>query len=84
MLDIAEVAAKVLTNSGHEGKAYALAGPVALTYIQVAKILGSTIGKPVRYIIPPEAFGQTLRQYGHARVARECNTRLRGPRGVGT
>jgi len=63
--DIAEVAAKVLTSSGHEGKAYALSGPEALTYSQVAEILGAAIDKPVRYIsIPPEAFGQTLRQYG--------------------
>src|SRR6266480_5867662 len=37
--DIAEIAAKVLTGAGHEGKTYPLTGPEALTMTQVAEKL---------------------------------------------
>jgi uncharacterized protein YbjT (DUF2867 family) len=63
--DIAEVAAKVLTTAGHEGRTYALSGPESLTYAQVAETFTAALGKPVNYVpIPPEAFGQSLRQFG--------------------
>src|SRR5438309_10535611 len=54
--DIAEVAATVLTNPGHEGKIYPLTGPVALTMTEVAEKLSAATGKTIRYInVPPEA-----------------------------
>jgi uncharacterized protein YbjT (DUF2867 family) len=53
--DIAEIAALVLSGSGHEGKTYPLTGPEALTMTEVAAKLSAATGKPVRYVnVPPE------------------------------
>jgi uncharacterized protein YbjT (DUF2867 family) len=53
--DIAEIAAKVLTESGHEGKVYSLTGPEALTMAEVAARLAAATGKAIRYVnVPPE------------------------------
>lgn len=53
--DIAEVAAIILTTSGHEGKIYPLTGPEALTMAEVAEKLSAATGKSIRYInIAPE------------------------------
>jgi uncharacterized protein YbjT (DUF2867 family) len=65
--DIGAVAAKVLIEgpATHGGKIYALSGPEALSYGQMAQILTEAVGKPVAYIdVPPDAFKQTLLQYG--------------------
>ena len=43
--DIAEVAATVLTNPGHEGKTYPLTGPEALSMTEVAEKLSAVTGK---------------------------------------
>jgi uncharacterized protein YbjT (DUF2867 family) len=57
--DIAEIAAKVLTGSGHEGKTYPLTGPEALTMTEVAEKLSAAAGKTIRYVnVPPEAARQ--------------------------
>jgi uncharacterized protein YbjT (DUF2867 family) len=57
--DIAEIAAKVLTSPGHEGKTYPLTGPEALTMTEVAAKLSAATGKPIRYVnVPPEAARQ--------------------------
>ena len=57
--DIAEIAAKVLTGSGHEGKTYPLTGPQALTMTEVAEKLSAATGKAIRYVnVPPEAARQ--------------------------
>ena len=53
--DIADVAADVLTGSGHEGKTYPITGPDALTMTEVATELSTAAGKPIRYVdVPPE------------------------------
>jgi uncharacterized protein YbjT (DUF2867 family) len=53
--DIAEIAVRVLTGSGHEGKTYPLTGPEALTMTEVAAKLSAATGKPIRYVnVPPE------------------------------
>jgi uncharacterized protein YbjT (DUF2867 family) len=53
--DIAEVAAIVLTGSGHEGKIYPLTGPEALTMAEVAARLSVVTGKAIRYVnVAPE------------------------------
>jgi len=53
--DIAEVAATVLTSSGHEGKIYLLTGPEALSMAEVAEKLSIATGKPIQYInVAPE------------------------------
>ena len=53
--DIAEVAATILTGSGHEGKTYPLTGPEALSMAEVAEMLSAATGKPIQYVnVAPE------------------------------
>jgi uncharacterized protein YbjT (DUF2867 family) len=57
--DIAEIAAKVLTGSGHEGKTYPLTGPEALTMTEVVAKLSTATGKTIRYVnVPPDGARQ--------------------------
>jgi uncharacterized protein YbjT (DUF2867 family) len=51
--DIGEVAAKVLTEEGHEGKVYTLTGPAAISFYEVAEALSEVLGKEVRYVNIP-------------------------------
>ncbi|MFI5954958.1 hypothetical protein [Cryptosporangium sp. NPDC051539] len=44
--DVAAVAAAVLTEDGHERRAYDLTGPAAITPHQQAEALGDAIGEP--------------------------------------
>src|SRR5439155_13439138 len=53
--DIAAVAVKALTGSGHEGRAYDVTGPEALSAAEQVQILSSAIGKPLRYVDVPDA-----------------------------
>jgi uncharacterized protein YbjT (DUF2867 family) len=53
--DIAAVAAKTLTEPGHEGRAYLLSGPEALTYAEIAAKLSAVTGRPVAYVDIPDA-----------------------------
>jgi uncharacterized protein YbjT (DUF2867 family) len=48
--DIADVAVAALTQPGHDGKAYALTGPAALTRDEVAEKLSRAIGRDVKYV----------------------------------
>ncbi len=48
--DIAAVAVKSLTESGHEGKAYTLTGPEALTYDELASELTKVLRRSVNHI----------------------------------
>ena len=48
--DNAAVAAKVLSESGHEGKIYELTGPAALTFGEVAEKLSAVAGRKVQYV----------------------------------
>lgn len=48
--DIASVAAKVLTTSGHEGQAYTLTGGEALTPQRQAEIIGEALGQQIRVV----------------------------------
>ncbi len=63
--DIASVTVKVLTSQGHEGQAYALTGPEALTNEQVAEKLSRTLGRTIRYVdLSPENFKKGLLSAG--------------------
>jgi uncharacterized protein YbjT (DUF2867 family) len=55
--DIAEVAATILTEPGHEGKIYPLTGPEALSMAEVAEKLSAATGKSIQYVnvTPDEA-----------------------------
>lgn len=48
--DVARVAARVLTSPGHDGRAYALTGPEALTYPQAAEVFSRVLRRPIRFI----------------------------------
>ena len=54
--DIADVAAKVLTEDGHQGKTYTLTGPASISLHDVAAGLSQALGKQVNYVdVPLEA-----------------------------
>ncbi|HEY1024322.1 MAG TPA: SDR family oxidoreductase [Sphingobacteriaceae bacterium] len=63
--DIAAVAAKALTENGHEGKAYTLTGPEPLSNARVAEILSSVTGREIKYIdIPEDQARRAMREAG--------------------
>ncbi|MEW6736544.1 MAG: SDR family oxidoreductase [Acidobacteriota bacterium] len=51
--DIAAIAAKVLTENGHEGETYVITGPQALTFKDVAAKLSTLLGKTITYVDVP-------------------------------
>jgi uncharacterized protein YbjT (DUF2867 family) len=54
--DLAAVAALTLTEDGHDGRTYALTGPEALTYHDVATQLSQVLGRTVQFVdVPDEA-----------------------------
>ena len=63
--DIAEVAAAILTDDGHQGQTHVLTGGRAITYSEIAAAFQSELGHDVAYVdVPPEAFGENLRGFG--------------------
>jgi uncharacterized protein YbjT (DUF2867 family) len=48
--DIAAVAARVLTEEGHDGKTHTLTGPAAISFHDVARILSGILGREVSYV----------------------------------
>lgn len=50
--DIATVAAKILTEDGHENKGYSLTGCEALDYYEVADIISKELGETITYVNP--------------------------------
>jgi len=63
--DINAVAARALTDSGHEGKTYVITGPEALTFQQVAETLSSVLGRTIDYVdVPLSAAADSMRTSG--------------------
>jgi uncharacterized protein YbjT (DUF2867 family) len=63
--DVAAVAAVVLTTAGHEGRAYDVTGPEALSYADIAGKLSRSMGRPVRFVdVPDEAVKTALLGFG--------------------
>ncbi|MEX2104435.1 MAG: SDR family oxidoreductase [Bacilli bacterium] len=63
--DIAKVAYHVLTEEGHENKAYYLSGPSAISYSDIADILSSVTGKSVKYVdVPADVAQQSMLEAG--------------------
>jgi uncharacterized protein YbjT (DUF2867 family) len=57
VIDIAEVAAEVLTGSGHEGRIYPITGPESLSMSEVADKLSAATGLAIRYVdVSPDDF----------------------------
>ncbi|MEO7048663.1 MAG: SDR family oxidoreductase [Ferruginibacter sp.] len=50
--DVGEAAAMVLTTTGHEGKAYAIAAETAYSFENIAEMLSEISGKKVKYLRP--------------------------------
>ena len=67
--DVAAVAARALVEDGHDGKAYTPTGPSALTYDEIARILTTELGRPIRYADPGlVAFWRRVRRRGTPRA----------------
>ena len=59
--DIVDVAAKVLTEDGHQGKTYGLTGPASISFHDVAAGLSKALGKEVNYAdVPLEAGRESM------------------------
>jgi uncharacterized protein YbjT (DUF2867 family) len=64
-VDIAAVAVKALTGTGHESKGYTLTGPESLNGAGYAAKLSSVLGKPVKFVdVPPEAARDVMLKSG--------------------
>lgn len=77
--DIADVAATVLTESGHAGATYTLTGPRATTHAEIAASLSSASGRDITFapvtseqfaaalegLMPPWQLGGLLEDYAH-------------------
>jgi uncharacterized protein YbjT (DUF2867 family) len=54
--DIASVAARALSQPGHNGKVYELTGPELFTIGEMVQVISKVLGKPIQYMdIPPIA-----------------------------
>ena len=53
--DIAEATVRILTEEGHENKAYDFTGPESISYFDVAATLSKILDKPVTYVPVPVA-----------------------------
>jgi uncharacterized protein YbjT (DUF2867 family) len=53
--DIAAVARVILTNAGHQGRAYDVTGPKSLTIGDMVSILSRVLNIPIQYVDVPEA-----------------------------
>jgi NAD(P)H dehydrogenase (quinone) len=63
--DLAEAAAVVLANKGHENKTYQLTGSQLVSFTDIAQFLSEASGKQVTYTdIQPEAFEKHLQEIG--------------------
>jgi uncharacterized protein YbjT (DUF2867 family) len=59
--DVAAVAVRALTASGHEGRAYELTGPEALSVAEQAATIAAVTGRPIRFVdVTPEAAKQGM------------------------
>lgn len=76
--DVADVALRCLTESGHEGKVYTLTGPEALSFYDIASHLSHALGKPVQYHpISPDQAAKAMRDGGLPEPAVALVTALR-------
>ncbi|MFW6000501.1 MAG: SDR family oxidoreductase [Halorubrum sp.] len=63
--DVAAVAATVLTEPGHAGRAYDLTGPAALDFHEVAEVFSDVLDRPIEYADPSRLpFGRHMYRRG--------------------
>lgn len=71
--DVAAVAAAVLTEDGHDGKAYDLSGPRALTFAEATRTIAEAAGRPIRYEeLTPAAYRAELLSEGWPEAAADA------------
>jgi uncharacterized protein YbjT (DUF2867 family) len=67
LVDVAEVAARVLTGDGHDGATYELCGPEVLEQGDIAAVLARRLSRPVRLeIVQREEWAQQALGAGFA------------------
>lgn len=60
--DIAAAAATVLTEPGHQGQAYTITGPAAVTHAEIAEAISTATGRTVVFVdVDPDTFAGALR-----------------------
>jgi uncharacterized protein YbjT (DUF2867 family) len=65
LADVAEVAARVLTEAGHEGATYELVGTLPLSQVEVAEVISAQVGRSVTATeLPLEQWEQQARAQG--------------------
>ncbi len=63
--DIAAATVKVLSGPGHEGRAYTLTGPEALSSAEIAEKFSRHLGRRITYVdLPPAEFRKALSSVG--------------------
>jgi|SoiMethySBSTD1v2_1073268.scaffolds.fasta_scaffold668782_1 uncharacterized protein YbjT (DUF2867 family) len=63
--DIADVAVAALTTAQHDNQSYALTGPEALTFTEMAQQLSRAVGRTITYVdVPPAAMRAALADLG--------------------
>jgi uncharacterized protein YbjT (DUF2867 family) len=83
--DVAKAAFALLHGDGHEGKAYEITGPEALTMAEVADRLSSVLGQPVRYVnVAPQEKRQALLAAGAPPAFADAMDELFGERRRGS
>jgi uncharacterized protein YbjT (DUF2867 family) len=58
--DVAEIAAKVLIEKGHDGRIYTLTGSSAPTFAEIASALSFETARDIRYVSPPLFVARTM------------------------
>ncbi|MEU4605380.1 NAD(P)H-binding protein [Kribbella sp. NPDC023972] len=59
--DLAEVAATVLTSTGHDGRIYDLSGPESITFADAVETIAKVSGRPMEYVaVTPAAYRDEL------------------------
>ena len=62
--DVAAVAARALTEPGHENRIYAMTGPEALTRVQQLEAIGAALGRQLTFVeTSPEAFRESMSKF---------------------
>jgi uncharacterized protein YbjT (DUF2867 family) len=63
--DVADVAVAALTTAQHDNQVYAITGPDALTFAEMAHRLSQAFGRTITYVdVPPEAMRAALADLG--------------------
>ena len=63
--DVADVAVAALTTAQHDNQVYAITGPDALTFAEMAHRLSQAVGRTITYVdVPPEGMRAALADLG--------------------